>query len=79
MEVTIWSREACPMCDQSKSLLSSKGIEYVEKKIGVNCTRDDLLQLIPNARSVPQIFIDGEAIGGLNELRQRLANTSPAV
>jgi glutaredoxin len=41
--------------------------------IGVGTyTKKDLIEKVPNARSVPQIFIGGEYIGGLPELKKRL-------
>jgi glutaredoxin len=42
--------------------------------IGVGTyTKKDLIEKVPNARSVPQIFIGGEYIGGLPELKKRFA------
>jgi glutaredoxin 3 len=49
-----------------------KGIEYEEKKIGEGYTKEDLLEAVPNARTVPQIFLDGELVGGFTELRAKL-------
>ena len=45
-----------------------KGIEYVEKKIGDLYTKEDLLEAVPNAKTVPQIFLDDEYIGGYDQL-----------
>jgi glutaredoxin len=70
MEVVIWSKYHCPYCDQAKALLEQKGIEFQEKKIGDGFTREDLLEEVPNARTVPQIFIDGKLIGGFQELKK---------
>jgi glutaredoxin len=42
--------------------------------IGVGTySKKDLIEKVPNARSVPQIFLDGEYVGGLQELKKRLA------
>lgn len=71
MRAIIWSRAACPACMQAKALLTQKGIEFEERKIGSEYTREDLLEAVPNARSVPQIFLDGELIGGFPELRAK--------
>jgi glutaredoxin len=41
-------------------------------KIGDGFTRDELLEAVPTARTVPQIFIDEQLIGGFTELKQHL-------
>jgi glutaredoxin len=71
MKAIIWSKDACPYCVQAKNLLEQKGIEYEEKKIGAEYTKEDLLEAVPNARTVPQIFLDGELVGGFTELRAK--------
>jgi glutaredoxin 3 len=69
MKAIVWSKYHCPFCDQAKALLTQKGIEFEERKVGDGYTREDLLEAVPNARTVPQIFIDGELIGGFTELK----------
>jgi glutaredoxin len=64
----------CPYCDQAKALLTSKGIKFEERKIGDGWTKEDLLEEIPTARTVPQIILDGELIGGFTELKQKLTS-----
>lgn len=73
MTVVVWSRNECPYCDQAKALLKSKGISYEERNISTEWTKEQLLESVPAARSVPQIVIDGNIIGGFNELRKHLA------
>jgi glutaredoxin len=72
MKAVVWSKYHCPYCDQAKALLKQQGIAFEEKKIGDGYTREDLLEAIPTARTVPQIFLDGELIGGFTELRAHL-------
>ena len=62
----------CPYCDQAKALLTLKGIAFEERKIGSGYTRENLLEAVPTARTVPQIFIDEQLIGGFTELKQYL-------
>ena len=66
----IWSQVDCPACVQAKSLLDIKGITYEIKMLGVDVTKQDLLNAVPTARSVPQIFLDGTYLGGLDALRK---------
>jgi glutaredoxin len=72
MKAIVWSKDQCPYCDQAKALLKSRNIEFEERNVSHNWTREQLLEAVPNARSVPQIFLDEELVGGFNELKQRL-------
>jgi glutaredoxin 3 len=72
MKATLWSKYNCPYCDQAKALLKNKGIPFEEKKIGDGYTKEELLEAVPNARTVPQIFLDDKLIGGFTELNEHL-------
>jgi glutaredoxin len=72
MKAIIWSKDNCSHCEQAKLLLMQNNIEYIEKKIGNGYTKEDLLSSVPNARSVPQIFLNDELVGGFKELTERL-------
>jgi glutaredoxin len=72
MKAVIWSKDHCPYCDQAKRLLELNRIEYEERKIGAGYTKEQLLEAVPTARTVPQIFLDGNLVGGYSELRHIL-------
>lgn len=72
MKAIVWSREQCTYCEQAKQLLAQRGITYEERKIGAGFTREQLLEAVPSARTLPQVFLDDELIGGFKELRERL-------
>ena len=72
MKAIVWSKDQCPFCVQAKALLDSKGIEYEERNIMHGWTKEQLLEAVPTARTLPQIFLDGELIGGFTELRKYL-------
>jgi glutaredoxin len=72
MRAIVWSRNQCPFCDQAKALLKLKGIEFEERNVSRDWTKEQLLEAIPSARTVPQIVLDGELVGGFTELRKRL-------
>jgi glutaredoxin len=72
MKATVWSKNQCPYCDQAKALLKHKGIEFEERNVSKDWTKEQLLEAVPNARTVPQIFIDDKLIGGFQELREHL-------
>jgi len=65
----IWSKYNCNFCDQAKALLKQKGYVIEERKIGDGYTREELLEAVPTARTVPQIFIEDELVGGFTELK----------
>lgn len=71
MKAIVWSKDYCPYCVQAKTLLTQKGIEFEERKIGDGWTKEQLLEAVPNARTVPQIFLDNELVGGFTELRAK--------
>jgi glutaredoxin len=72
MKAIVWSKDSCPFCDQAKNLLKLKGIAYEERNISRDWTREQLLEAVPDARTVPQIFLDEQLIGGFTELRKHL-------
>ena len=72
MKAVVWSKDNCPYCSQAKDLLESKGIEFEERKLGSGWSTDDLFQAVPGARSVPQIFLNEEYVGGFKDLVVKL-------
>jgi glutaredoxin len=72
MKAIVWSKYHCTFCDQAKALLNQKGIAFEERKIGDGWTKEELLEAVPSARTVPQIFLDNEYVGGFTELKQKL-------
>lgn len=76
MKAVVWSKPACPYCTKAKNLLKMKGIEYEEKNIAEGHKIQDLLELVPNARTMPQIWLNEEHIGGYPELEKKLNELS---
>lgn len=68
-EVIIYSTTVCPYCVRAKQLLERKGIEYKEINLSKEDpqVRLDLMQRT-NHRTVPQIFINEQFIGGFDQL-----------
>jgi glutaredoxin len=73
--VIIWSKYNCPYCDQAKALLKQRDVQFEERKIGDGYTKEELLEAIPTARTVPQVIINGNLIGGFTELRKYIDET----
>lgn len=67
IEIYTWSR--CPFCIRAKALLDQKGFEYTEYCIdGDEDARSQMARRAGGRRSLPQIFIDNQHIGGCDDL-----------
>lgn len=72
--ITIYSKENCPACVRAIQLLESKNIAYNQYKIGVDVSREWILESFPNIKTVP-IIIDGERlIGSYENLLSEVSN-----
>ena len=68
-KVEIYTKMYCGYCHRAKRLLESKGVDYTEYDITMDgVKRDEMRSRKPDARTVPQVFIDGRAIGGSDDL-----------
>lgn len=75
MTAIVWSKEQCPYCVQAKQLLTAKGVAFEERNLSTGeWTKEQLLEAVPNARTVPQIFLEGQLIGGFQELATHFRN-----
>lgn len=67
----IFSTNTCPICEKTKQLLKKWGIPYDEVMIDTDIDgRREFAEKTQGARTVPQITIDGEWIGGFSELTE---------
>ena len=77
MRATVWSKDQCGHCVMAKNLLRNQGIEYEERNISEGpWTREQLLEAVPHARTLPQVFLDGNLIGGYDQLKKHLESKS---
>ena len=72
----LWSNVGCHFCEMAKNLLKQKGIEYEERNLAKEWKIQQLLEVVPNARTVPQIFVDDEYVGGYQDLVEYLQRKS---
>jgi glutaredoxin 3 len=72
MNIVIYTKAQCPNCVTAKQLLKSKGLEYEERNIEDPGERMSFSLLFPDIRQMPQIFIDGQRVGGLAGLQVAL-------
>lgn len=74
LSVTVFTRKGCPFCAKAKGMLHDAGIEFEELLMGRDYT-DRTLRAVAGTTSVPQIFIDGDEIGGSDKLEEWLAKS----
>lgn len=72
MNVTIYTKIACPNCVTAKQLLKAKGLTYSEVNMDNEAERAAFADQYPDIRVMPQIFIDGQRVGGLAGLQAAL-------
>jgi glutaredoxin-like protein len=68
-QVAILTREGCGFCTRAKQLLKSLGYDYAEVSLG-NANRSRIVGAITGKGTVPQVFVNGSHIGGLEELEK---------
>ena len=74
---TIYSKPSCSYCLQAKQLLEMKQLPFVYKQLGADYTLQELLEVSPDAKSFPQIFVvdengNKELVGGYSKLVEHL-------
>lgn len=73
MNIVIYSKANCPNCVSAKALLKSKGLEWAEYSIEQHGDKiAGVMAHYPDARQMPQIFIEGQRVGGLAGLQAAL-------
>lgn len=68
-KVEIYTKFTCPFCYRAKALLKSKGSEFEEFEISMDAKkRDEMIKRSGGRSTVPQVFINGDHIGGSDDL-----------
>ncbi len=73
IRITIFTKPGCPHCVKAKLLLSERGLDYEEIELGKHGISYSSLVAVSGAGTSPQIYIDGEHIGGAEDLEAWLA------
>ena len=76
MSIVIYSKPNCTYCVQAKDLLRKWSMEFEEKMFGKDFNSpEELYEAVgKQVRTMPQIKIDGELIGGYNQLVEHFAD-----
>jgi glutaredoxin-like protein len=72
LDVTVFSRKGCPHCRRAKSLLNEAGIEFEALELNRDYS-DRTLRAVSRGTTFPQVFINGDNIGGADDLETWLA------
>ena len=67
-EIKIYTKGTCPACDLAKKILNDKGASFEEFKMDEKLDELNELKAKTGHQTVPQIFINGEFIGGCSDL-----------
>ena len=74
--ILIYGKPMCPFCDRAKSLCEQRGFAYEYKSLGTDYTKEELLETFPGARTVPQIVVNGNKVGGFDGFTKYLEETA---
>jgi glutaredoxin 3 len=67
--VEIYTRDFCPYCSRAKALLEQKGVDFTEYDVGMGGPKKvEMIDRAGGRSTVPQIFIDGQHIGGCDDM-----------
>lgn len=68
-KVEIYTKWGCPYCVRAKALLDRKGVAYDEYDITLGGPKKAEMEArVPGARTVPQVIVDGQALGGCDDI-----------
>lgn len=67
-KVIVYSKENCPYCRLAKELLKSRNVAFEEIRIDLDESKREEMMRLSNRRTVPQIFINDQSIGGYDDL-----------
>jgi len=77
LDVTVFTREGCEYCVRAKGMLHDAGISYEELVLNRDYS-ESTIRAVSGEATVPQVFINGERIGGSDALQQFLAQRDAA-
>ena len=66
--IEIYGKSSCPKCHQAKIFCETRNLDYEYKQLDKDFTRDQIFEWFPNAKTFPQITIDGKNVGGCDQM-----------
>ena len=68
MKIVIYTQDTCEFCDSTKKEFEKRSWDYTSHNVKHEDNKKALLELLPNAKTVPQIWIDNKHVGGYYDL-----------
>jgi glutaredoxin 3 len=68
-KIVIYTKANCPYCDWAKQLLQKRQASYSEIRVDLDPAKRAEMEQLSQRRTVPQIFINDQAIGGFDDLQ----------
>lgn len=72
-QTTLFSKPGCPHCARARKMLTEKGYRFEDIELGSHSISFSSLQAVTGQGTMPQVYIDGQHIGGADELEAWLA------
>ena len=72
IQVVIYGKPRCSFRTRAKAFCEQRGLDFEYKLMDADYTAEELFELVPGAKTFPQIFINDKPIGGFNELKNIL-------
>ena len=72
LHITVYTRDNCPNCVSAKRILKAANLKYIDVDITVGDRMVNFLKEFPDARQMPQIFINDQRVGGVEGLKVAL-------
>ena len=79
MNITMYTKANCPNCVTAKLILDSAGLKYADVDIMVGERMANFIKEFPDARQMPQIFINDQRVGGVAGLQAALRKLGMSV
>lgn len=74
--IYIWGKPACPSCAQAKALCERNNFQFEYLELGKDFDRDAVLAEFPEAKTFPQIIVNGLKVGGYEQFTKYIEETN---
>jgi len=74
--IYIWGKSACPSCTKAKALCEQRGYQFEYRELGKDFDREEVLTEFPEARTFPQIVVNGLKVGGYEQFTKYIEETN---
>lgn len=74
--IQIYGKTGCPFCDKAKVFCETRSYNYEYKMLDVDYSKEELIEAFPGARTVPQIKVNGTAVGGYSDFIKYVEETA---